>query len=452
MKYRLRLSESHYSALRAHLFSDDQFENGAFLLCGRSESAQTTQLLARNVIQVAPKEYIARTPSHLEISSHFVNNVVTRATQFDLSVIVAHSHPAAARATFSPSDDFGEQRLMPVLYDIGGRTNASLLLTSSAWNSHVWSGRKLGSLEAIDIRGSRIETIPRHEKNSPLKARKAFDRQLRVWGKAGQRRLADLTVGIVGLGGTGSSIAEQLTRLGVRRFMLVDNDSVDLSNITRMYGTEPRVSVGKSKVESLAKYITKVSLEDVAVRIFIDSVVRRAVLRALADCDVVFSCTDTLLSRAVLNRFSYQYLVPVIDLGVRIDARGQTFHGASGRVTLVGPDLACLRCSGYLDPDLLREELLTSRERSSLEREGYIKGDWDPQPAVISLNTTVAGLAVTALLNMVNQFYTPQVEQLYDVSTGEVFVAGAVHRKDCEICSATGLIGLGDVIPVSTFE
>ena len=57
----------------------------------------------------------------------------------------------------------------------------------------------------------------------------------------------DLTVGIVGCGGTGSAVAEQLARLGVRRFILTDPDTLSASNVTRVYGsTRPGSARGKS--------------------------------------------------------------------------------------------------------------------------------------------------------------------------------------------------------------
>jgi hypothetical protein len=67
----------------------------------------------------------------------------------------------------------------------------------------------------------------------------AFDRNVRAFGPAVQETLSVLHVCIVGCGGNCSAIAEQLVRLGVRHFTLIDPDDLSLSNITRVYGSSP---------------------------------------------------------------------------------------------------------------------------------------------------------------------------------------------------------------------
>ena len=71
-----------------------------------------------------------------------------------------------------------------------------------------------------------------------------FDRQTRALGQRAQSRLQDLLVTVVGAGGTGSSVAVQLARMGVGRLRLIDTDSVDLTNLPRVYGAT-EVDVGR---------------------------------------------------------------------------------------------------------------------------------------------------------------------------------------------------------------
>ena len=49
-----------------------------------------------------------------------------------------------------------------------------------------------------------------------------WDRNVRAFGADLQRALGELRVTIVGCGGTGSAVAEQITRLGVRHLHLID--------------------------------------------------------------------------------------------------------------------------------------------------------------------------------------------------------------------------------------
>jgi molybdopterin-synthase adenylyltransferase len=169
---------------------------------------------------------------------------------------------------------------------------------------------------------------------------------------------------------------------------------------------------------------------------------------------VVFCCTDNEASRAVLNRFAYQYFVPVIDVGSRIVAKEGRILGAAGRVTLLAPTLPCLWCGFHLDAARIRAETLEAGERAKLQAEGYIEGVDEPAPSVISLNSTVASLAVTLLIGMLTPFgAVPQEsgEQIYDAVDGTVFRVTAARNPDCHVCGNRGVTGLGDLEPVTTY-
>ena len=87
-----------------------------------------------------------------------------------------------------------------------------------------------------------------------------FDRQVRAFGAAGQQRLGDTRVAIIGLGGTGSIAAQQLVHLGVRKFVLIDPDTIEVTNLNRVVGATAQ-DVGASKVSVAARYIKSFSSE-----------------------------------------------------------------------------------------------------------------------------------------------------------------------------------------------
>src|SRR4030043_2478387 len=66
-----------------------------------------------------------------------------------------------------------------------------------------------------------------------------FSRQILAFGEEGQKKLAAAKVGIVGLGGMGSQIAQSLAYLGVEDFLTVDDDIVEESNLNRLVGALP---------------------------------------------------------------------------------------------------------------------------------------------------------------------------------------------------------------------
>ena len=85
-----------------------------------------------------------------------------------------------------------------------------------------------------------------------------FDRHIRAFGGKVQEVLADMTVAVVGCGGTGSAVIEQLVRLGVRRFILLDPKTLTKSNLTRVYGAFPE-DIGKPKVDLSAFHVSRIA-------------------------------------------------------------------------------------------------------------------------------------------------------------------------------------------------
>ena len=70
-----------------------------------------------------------------------------------------------------------------------------------------------------------------------------YDRQSRLFGDAGQQLLRRTRVGIVGLGGAGSVLAEILGRLGVGEFVLADPERAEDTNLPRLIAARHRDAV-----------------------------------------------------------------------------------------------------------------------------------------------------------------------------------------------------------------
>src|SRR5438094_706621 len=61
-----------------------------------------------------------------------------------------------------------------------------------------------------------------------------YDRQIALFGAEGQRRISTARVAIVGLGGLGSHLAQQLAYLGVTNYVLVDGDKASSHSFNRL--------------------------------------------------------------------------------------------------------------------------------------------------------------------------------------------------------------------------
>jgi len=430
---RTRISEPLWVTLISHLLARHDVETAAILFGEVVRGDDDGDVLViRQVVPVPDDAYLERRIDRIRIDPVALNRLVRRARDKGWSIITAHSHPGTSTPWFSWADDAGDARLMPSFaVQVPGVPHGSIVVAGDNGAATLRLFEDPTSHPAVlAVVGRTFTTWPAAASASS----ETHHRQHLALGESGQAALERLRVGVVGAGGTGSVVAAQLAHLGVGELVLVDGDVVEKSNVSRIIGATV-VDVGTAKVEVVARYARGLGVD---VRTVPRALLRAADAAALNGCDVVFSCVDRHVPRALLNRFSYDACVPVIDLGTvfRVDASG-TVTGDGGRVVLVGPGRPCMACEGLLDPERLRVEQLSDEERERGRAEGYVLGAELPQPAVISFNTTVAGAAVTELLRMVTGFAgasDPPDRLSFSFSAGTVRRTRLPAGTACRIC------------------
>lgn len=428
------------SRLRESLLADEA-ESCAVLVAGGHRRADgRDRLLVREAILATSNDYLSRGPAHAELAPDFVAKTVKRAKLEGLSVIFVHSHPGSSPPTFSAVDTAGERALADFLrHRHPGRPHAALVLSGGGWNA-----RRLGTHEAarvVEVGSSR--TILHDPRSSEYGAPPLFDRQVRAFGEAGQHTLSGLHVAIVGLGGTGSIVAQQLAHLGVGAFTLVDADTLEATNLNRVAGATVE-DVGASKVDVAARYIARLH-PSTHVEAVQGDIMAARIAERLRDVDIVFGCTDSHGSRAVLQQVAYQYLIPCIDMGTTIVvAAGRVTH-VYGRVQLLAPGLGCFTCSGLLDPNEVRRDMMNAYERQA---DPYFHGAHEPAPAVMSLNGTVSSLAVTMMLAVAVGVPMRGRHLLFNGMVPSLRSVSSSRNPSCFICSSAGALARGDGWPL----
>jgi molybdopterin/thiamine biosynthesis adenylyltransferase len=270
-----------------------------------------------------------------------------------------------------------------------------------------------------------------------------FDRQIRAFGLAGQQALQRLRVAVVGLGGTGSLITQQLVHLGVRDFVLIDPDVVEPTNLNRV-AEAAAPDIGAPKVDVAARYAQRIAPDASVARIQGD-IIRANFAREMLNADVIFGCTDSHGSRAILQQVAYQYLIPCIDMGTTIAVLNDRITHVYGRVQLLAPGHACFTCGGLLDANEVRRDMMTPFERKA---DPYITGAREPAPAVMSLNATVASLAVTMFLSVVASVPSRGRYLLYNAMASSLRTILPAPDPHCYICSRAGSLARGDAWPL----
>ena len=400
----------------------------------------TVRLLVREVQFAVDDDYIRRGPLEAELKPEFVARVTKRARRDGCALVFVHSHPGIAAPCFSMEDSRGEQHLAAFLaHRHPDFAHAALVVSVGGMQA-----RRLGTSDGIRVIGigtaREVLFDPMHVESSTSEV---FDRQVRAFGPAGQRSLQSLRVAIVGLGGMGSLVAQQLAHLGVRDFILVDPDTLEPTNLNRVTNATPD-DVGRPKVEIAARYIRTVATAATVACVQGD-VTRVNIARELLNADIICGCTDSHGSRAVLQQVAYQYLIPCIDMGTTITvANGKITH-IYGRVQLLAPGHACLTCSNLLNASEVRHDMMTPFERQS---DPYIQGAREPAPAVMSLNGTVGSLAVTMLLSVICGIPVSARYVLYNALASVLRTVRAQPAANCYICSRSGSFALGDSWPL----
>jgi hypothetical protein len=437
--------------LRTHLLTDRSREQMAILLCGTSRVGKTVRLLGRRLVTMPPEAFAHQSASGLALAPEVQRHVLALAARENLSQVDFHTHPGNGDAVeFSGIDDTNERALAGYLAErIPGTRYASVVLTESASAARIWTqeeGEPVATAISPPDLGGRASSA---SSGSGELGGGRFDRQVRAFGSEFQRRLGALRVGVVGLGGLGSIVVEQLARLGVRDWVLVDPDQVEVSNLNRLLGATPRDAEEEVAKVAVASRTIRRCEPRARVKAIRASVFAPRALGALKDRDLLIAATDNDVSRLVVNALASQYLIPLVHMGVNLAPKpGGGFEDISGEVAIPSFGEWCLLCSGLVSAERAAWEIARPEERALLTARGYL--DDTPAPAVYHLNALIASLAATEIHNLVWPYKPLRPRYLvYGGLESELLtVAVPAAQEHCVHCSAEGRLGLGDLVPI----
>jgi molybdopterin/thiamine biosynthesis adenylyltransferase len=257
-----------------------------------------------------------------------------------------------------------------------------------------------------------------------------YSRQLALFGAEGQARIAESAVAVVGLGGLGSHLAQQLAYLGVQRFALVDADLVEVSNLNRLIGARPS-DVGTAKVEVAARMVGEVQPEG-AVRAIQAEFQPEVLGLDTPAWEVLFGCVDNDAARLELLRYCSAHALPYIDLASDIAPGGEF----GGRVIFAKDGERCLACLDELDQHALARARMSEEQRAADDRIYGINRDAldGGGPSVVGLNGVVASLAVTEFMAWRTGLREPIGYLNYRGDRGTVGVRQEPERAHCYYC------------------
>jgi molybdopterin-synthase adenylyltransferase len=225
---------------------------------------------------------------------------------------------------------------------------------------------------------------------------KEFSRQSFL-GPDSDAIFGSVVVGVVGLGGGGSHVIQQLAHLGVRHFVIADPDIVEDHNLNRLVGATrqdaaervPKVRVAERVIRGLTSQPSVVAIQDAWQASAIE-------LRA---CHVLFGCVDSFSERNQIEQFSRRFLIPYIDIGMDVHEADDKFI-IGGQVALSTPSEHCLWCMGILDKESIADEV---------RRYGAAGG----RPQVVWPNGVLASVAVGLFVQLVTPWHDHPISTAY---------------------------------------
>jgi molybdopterin-synthase adenylyltransferase len=266
-----------------------------------------------------------------------------------------------------------------------------------------------------------------------------YSRNEALFGPQGQAKIAAAKVAIVGVGGLGSHIAQQLAYLGVETMTLVDFDIVTNSSMNRLVGAVDADVAAKTKKVIVAKRMIAAinpgaNVEPVDAKI--DTPDAEA---AIAAADVVFGCLDRDLPRLKLTEVCSRFAKPLFDLATDTGGEGDDlWYG--GRVVFAN-GTGCLICRNLLDQQEMTRDTLSPDQREELDRIYGIERATlaETGPMVVSINGVVASLAVTELMVFVTGMREPMPYLIYRGHAATVGRNNDLPEPGCYFC--TGIWG-----------
>ena len=247
--------------------------------------------------------------------------------------------------------------------------------------------------------------------DNPQQNRDARHLALPQVGEAGQKRIAEATVLIIGVGGIGCASANYLASSGVGHLMLCDFDTVDDTNLGRqvLYGP---ADIGAPKADVAAAGLARIN-PGIRITAIAERLAGAALADAVGGADVVLDGSDNFATRFQVN-----------DAAV---ATGRCLISGSairleGQLAVFGPDYQrspCYRCL-YAEAD---ESLDNCAGNGVLA----------PVPGVIGTL-----MAVEALKYLAGLTVAPGVLRLYDAASGEFSAVNVNKRGDCPTCGDAG--------------
>lgn len=167
-----------------------------------------------------------------------------------------------------------------------------------------------------------------------------YHRQIMLFNENGQEKLKNSTVFIAGAGGLGCPIALYLAAAGIGTIIIVDNDTVEASNLNRQI-LHWEKDIGIDKTQSIEEKLKMVN-PHINIKICNVTITEKNVIDLVNNANIIVDALDNFETRFLINEAAIKKNIPLIFGALR---------GFDGQLTTIIPGkTACLKCIFFQTP------------------------------------------------------------------------------------------------------
>lgn len=381
---------------RSHAFAHERV---GFLFTKATQVSSTMVIVTCYEYQpIDDQHYIRDKSVGAKVNSTAIRNAMQIILDESCGCFHVHLHDHTGRTSPSGTD---QRSLPPVVQGFSNANNEQahgiLILSSDSFYGSVKykNEQSFISPQLVSVIGYPMKLI--YGNNPKKSSTKMFDRQSFL-GSNSQFLFENIRVCIVGYGGGGSHIGQQLAHIGVKNITVFDDDVIEDTNLNRLIGgwfsdikkATLKVSIAKRVIE---KIFPKANVQCIKDR-------WQNKPEGLQQCDIVIGCVDSYSERQQLEAECRRYLIPYIDIGMDIHSGEENTPYMSGQIILSMPGMSCMRCVGFLTDKKLAQEAA---------KYGKIGG----RPQVVWPNGVLASSAVGILVDLVTGWTRQTDKKVY---------------------------------------
>jgi molybdopterin-synthase adenylyltransferase len=231
-------------------------------------------------------------------------------------------------------------------------------------------------------------------------------------GRAGQEKLLNSRVLILGCGALGASHAETLARAGVGKLRIVDRDFVEFTNLQRQ--TLFKESDAAERLPKAAAAKTRISEinSEIEIEAIIQDVNNSNVESLIDGCDLILDGTDNFQVRYLLNDACVKHAKTWI-YGAAVSSYGTT-------MTVIPGETPCLRC--------IFEEMPDAGSSPTCDTAGVI------MPIISSISSIQVSEAIKLLVGDLDSLHRSLIQiDVWQNDWRKIKLAG--RNPDCKTCA-----------------